>query len=54
MTQVINRLKRKTFQIVNNFFAVYFVNSISMYIFAPAFIDKTYTSTIKRIFYSLT
>ena len=41
----------ENFQIVNNFFIVYFVNPKSFLTFAPAFINQAKTSTTKRFFY---
>ena len=38
----------ENFKIVNNFFVIYFVNSYSIHIFAPAFINQAETSTTKR------
>ena len=41
----------ENFEIVNNFFIVYFVNSNRLYIFAPAFINQTKSSTTKQNIY---
>ena len=42
----------ENFQIVNNFSVIYFVNSESIPIFAPAFIDQTKASTTKSNIYN--
>lgn len=39
------------FKIVNNFFANYFVNSESIYIFAALFMNKAKTTTTEQIIY---
>ena len=41
----------ENFKIVNNFFVIYFVNSKSISIFAPAFINQTKSSTTKQNIY---
>lgn len=41
----------ENFEIVDNFFVIYFANSISIYIFAPAFINQTEYATTKRNIY---
>ena len=40
----------ENFQIVDNFFIIYFANLIDIPIFAPTFISKAKTSTAKRIY----
>jgi len=41
----------ENFQIVDNFFVFYFVNSESIHIFAPTFINKAKSSTTERNYY---
>lgn len=41
----------ENFKIVNNFFVIYFVNSPSISIFAPAFMNQTKYATTKQNIY---